>query len=100
MTPLGRALKEAISEMNLAEDLDKKIQGEFERAIEKEFELYNANYPGKCSAAANRYKLTGHCKTYNNVYRVWNFNIEKFEAKVEGETIDSKVECKLISIPH
>jgi len=40
MTPLGRALKEAIAEMNIniSEDLEKKIHHEFERAIEKEFE--------------------------------------------------------------
>jgi len=100
MTPLGRALKDAVAEMNISEDLDKKIQHEFERAIEQEFAIHNQNHSGKVSAAAHRYKLTGHCKTYNNVYRVWNFNIERFEANLEDKKIKSEVECKLISIPH
>ena len=34
-----------------------------------------------------KYKLTGQCNSYNNVYQVWNFNIDNFEAIVENETI-------------
>lgn len=61
MTPLGRALKEAIAEMsNLPQDLDKKIHHEFEKAIEKEFELNaSINTTGKSSSHTNKFKLTG-----------------------------------------
>jgi len=35
MTPLGRALKDTMFEMNLDANLKKKISSEFEKAIEK-----------------------------------------------------------------
>ena len=104
VTPLGKALNEAIEEMNLPEELEKKIKPEFEKAIEHQF---NANDKQTSNKAALRLKFNGSCKTYNNVYRVWNFNIEKFKTdcfkgdfNTECLNMESEAECKLISTPH
>jgi len=97
MTPLGKALQEAMAEMDIRGELKDQIVEKYERAIEKEFE--NLNYNLGKNNQGTRFKLQGHCKTYNNIYQVWNFNIEKFSVNLDDKSIrDSS--CIFMTIPH
>jgi hypothetical protein len=68
MTPIGKALQEALKKMNLSQAITEKIQEKFEKAIEKEFETMPGQSGKVMSSHAGKHKLTGSCKNYNNIY--------------------------------
>ena len=57
MTPLGKALQEAIAEMNIRGDLGDQIIDKYEKAMEKQFEQLG-EYSGKYHNSS-RFKLLG-----------------------------------------
>jgi hypothetical protein len=97
MTPLGKALQEAIQEMNIKGDLKDQIIEKYEKAIEKQFEDLSMN--SHKTNNSSRFKLTADCKFYNNIYDVWKFNIKKFSVNLEDKHIRDQ-SCIMMTIPH
>jgi len=96
ITPLGRALDDAITEMGLEGELVKQIKEQYKKAIEKEFEEFNQNSQRHQST---KYKLNGECGSYNNLFYVWEFKNVKFELNMEDRAVNAE-NCRLITIPH
>lgn len=96
MTPLGKALKDSMEEMEIDSNLKSLIEAKYVKAIEEEFKEIGSQQK---SSNPPRCKFTGKCKTYNNMYQVWHFDISSFELYLD-ERKKYDVPTSLISIPH
>ena len=97
ITPLGRALDDAISEMGLEGELVTQIKDQYKKAIEKEFEELNSNNNHRHQSS--KFKLNGDCGSYNNLFYVWEFKDVKFELPMDDGQVTAE-NCRLITIPH
>jgi hypothetical protein len=98
MTPLGKALKDSIVDLNIQGELKDRILKKFEDAVDAEFKKLGPDDITK-TKMVNKNKLHGVCKTYNNFCNVWNFQIENFNVTLDNQHINDQ-SCKLLTIAH
>ena len=95
--PLGRALIQAMEEMELDDEMRDQIVEKYEKAIDKEFDQLQQ---GAGRTNSNRHKLQGTCKYYKNLYSVWNFNVSSFSINLEDNKQIKDSSCNFLTVPH